>query len=273
MQRLPPWLRQKFPDSKNYSRVRNIIQKGCLHTICEEASCPNRGECWDSGTATFLLLGDTCTRNCSYCNVKHGQPQAPDPGEPERIASAVAELGLKYAVLTSVTRDDLDDGGASHFARTIQAIRERMPETDIEVLIPDFIDHLDSVTQAKPTVLNHNIEVAAKLFATVRPQGDYQRSLALLRKAKEGGMVTKSGFMLGLGETDEDIMQTLRDLRENGVDIVTIGQYLRPSASHPEVARYYTPEEFEAIGKAATGFLHVDCAPFVRSSYDAKRKF
>jgi lipoic acid synthetase len=247
-----------------------------LHTVCEEANCPNIGECWHHGTATFMILGDTCTRSCGYCNVRHGKPHAPDANEPARVASAVRAMGLDYVVVTSVDRDDLDDCGAGHFASTIREIRARSPHCRIEVLIPDFkgeIEPLRTVLDARPDVLNHNIETVPRLYRTTRPGGRYERALELLDRSRDyaPGIPTKSGLMVGLGEEWDEVLSTLRDLRTAGCRIVTIGQYLRPSLANVPMSRYYTPLEFADLKRHGLdlGFGHVESGPLVRSSYHA----
>jgi lipoic acid synthetase len=260
--------------------VRELIESGRLHTVCQEARCPNIWECFSHRTATFLIMGDRCTRNCRFCSVHSGTPEPLDPGEPGRVAAAAAEMGLKYVVVTSVTRDDLPDGGAAHFAATIRAVRGRIPGAEIEVLIPDLQGDpaaLRTVLDARPDVLNHNIETVPRLYPQVRPQADYRRSLELLRAA--GGIApsipTKSGLMLGLGETPEEVQLTLQDLRSHGCRLLTLGQYLQPSPEHLAVAAYVPPEEFERWRSVALamGFTHVASAPFVRSSYHAGESF
>ena len=280
MLRHPEWLRVSIAGGENYVKVKTILGKAKLHTICEEAKCPNVAECFGNGTATFLILGDTCTRNCSYCNVKHGKPLPLNPLEPMEVAESVKTLGLKYAVITSVTRDDLPDGGASVFHETVMEIKRLNKGCGVEVLIPDFQgkkESLKKIVDAKPDVINHNIEVVKELFPKIRPQGDYRRSLSVLKTVKDmdGRAITKSGFMVGLGETDEQILNTLQDLRENNVDILTIGQYLQPSREHVEVKKYYTPEEFNGFKEAALemGFKYVESGPLVRSSYHAEQAF
>jgi len=280
MLRHPEWLRVSIAGGENYVKVKTILRKAKLHTICEEAKCPNIAECFGNGTATFLILGDTCTRNCSYCNVKHGKPLPLNPLEPMEVAESVKTLGLKYAVITSVTRDDLPDGGASVFHETVMEIKRLNKGCGVEVLIPDFQgkkESLKKIVDAKPDVINHNIEVVKELFPKIRPQGDYRRSLSVLKTVKDmdGRAITKSGFMVGLGETDEQILNTLQDLRENNVDILTIGQYLQPSREHVEVKKYYTPEEFNGFKEAALemGFKYVESGPLVRSSYHAEQAF
>jgi len=245
-----------------------------LHTICESARCPNRTECFAQGTATFMILGDICTRNCTFCAVKHGKPETPDPEEPEHIVSAVKKLGLRYVVITSVTRDDLPDGGASQFAQIIKALRAYDSNILVEVLVPDFRGSLPAwqvVIDASPDVLNHNVETVPRLYLEVRPGANYQRSLELLRRAKLNGLLTKSGLMLGLGENRQEIIEVMADLREAGCDLMTIGQYLQPSLKHHKVVRYVTPDEFaqyEVIAKRM-GFLGVASGPLVRSSFKA----
>jgi lipoic acid synthetase len=247
-----------------------------LHTICEEARCPNRWECWNARTATFLILGDICTRRCQYCSVETGRPAPVDHEEPRRVAEAIRALGLRHAVITSVNRDELPDGGAAVFAETIRETRRLSPDCTIEVLIPDFegIDAaLATVCSEKPEILNHNIETVERLFPSIRPQGKYQRSLEVLRKAKQQGMTTKSGLILGLGETLDEAREVMRDLRSTGCDITTIGQYLQPTRQHLPVARFYEPSEFALLKEEglAMGFTHVESGPLVRSSYHAER--
>jgi lipoyl synthase len=276
LRRLPEWFKVRLSTNERYSAVRSLVRKRDLHTVCESAACPNRNECWNAGTATFLILGDVCTRGCGFCNIPSGCPAEPDHGEPERVACAVASLGLSYAVVTSVTRDDLSDGGAALFAETINAIRKGSAHCRVEVLVPDFQgspQHLDTVLDAFPDVLNHNIETVPSLYPRVRPQADYGRSLQLLRRAKDRGAVTKSGLMLGLGEGGEELRSVLCDLRSSGCDIVTVGQYLRPSRGHIPVQRYYRPEEFDSLRRFALdlGFRDVVAGPLVRSSYRAEQ--
>ncbi len=274
--RLPDWLRVKTGKAQLSEATRKLIHAHGLHTVCEEARCPNIGECYSRHTATFLILGDVCTRNCRFCAISSGHLQPPDPDEPQRVADATAEMGLDFVVITSVTRDDLPDGGAQQFSRTIQAIRQQLPEAGVEVLTPDFqgnIEALRTVLQAEPTVFNHNVETVPRLYAQVRPQADYERSVGLLRAAGEIApqIPRKSGLIVGFGETHEEIKQTLADLAETGVSIVTIGQYLQPTRQHVPVARYIPPEEFDLYkdwGQAA-GIAQVVSGPFVRSSYRA----
>lgn len=272
----PEWLKVRAPGSENYHRLKGLMRTLNLHTVCEEANCPNIGECWHHGTATFMILGSTCTRSCGYCNVVHGTPGAPDPHEPVKVASAIHAMGLDYVVITSVDRDDLKDGGASHFARTIAETRSRLPRCRIEVLIPDFKGDeqaLQIVLEAGPDVLNHNIETVPRLYRTARPGGRYDRALQVLDRSRVYAprIPTKSGLMVGLGEEMEEVVSTLRDLRQAGCQIVTIGQYLRPSLANLPMSRYYTPQEFaelKAVG-LELGFGHVESGPLVRSSYHA----
>lgn len=275
----PTWLRVPAPVGEQYHALKALVGAQRLHTVCQSARCPNIGECWQSRTATFLILGNTCTRRCAFCAVESGQPTEYDLDEPRRVADAVATLQLRYAVVTSVTRDDLPDGGAGIFAETIRQLRARIPACRVEVLIPDFqgdASALALVLAARPDVLNHNIETVERLYSLVRPQAVYTRSLALLARAKtlDPAQTTKSGLMLGLGETEAEVLDALRDLRAAGCDIVTIGQYLRPSAAHLPVVKYYAPEDFARFadhGKAL-GFRHVESAPLVRSSYHAREQ-
>ena len=278
MPRLPEYLKRPIIDTETTKTVRRILKTKCLNTVCEGARCPNKSECYSHNTATFLIMGQVCTRNCRYCNISPARPEPLDPQEPEHIAEAVKELGLKYAVITSVTRDDLPDGGAEHFKNCIDEIR-KISDAKIEILTPDFKENrasLDTIISAKPDVFNHNIETVRRIFKTARPQGDYDCSLRVLKYIKENSsIVTKSGLMVGLDETGEDIEETLLDLKNAGVDIITIGQYIQPSKAHLEVAKYYTPEEFEDLKKLAhkTGFKNYQIAPLVRSSYHAKNTF
>ena len=272
----PDWLKVRAPGSQGYLRLKHLLRDLDLRTVCEEASCPNIGECWNHGTATFMILGDTCTRSCGYCNVTHGAPTALDFGEPGRVGAAVAHLSLDHVVVTSVDRDDLPDGGAAAFAATIHAIKHAAPTCAVEVLIPDFTGRardVETVLDAAPDILNHNIETVARLYRTARPGGRYDRALDLLDHAQRyrPQIPTKSGLMVGLGEAPSEVETTLADLRKAGCDIVTIGQYLRPSAAHLPVARYYTPDEFGELARVARalGFGHVEAGPLVRSSYHA----
>lgn len=278
--RKPPWLKVRAPGGPNFIQLKRLMRGLSLHTVCEEAKCPNIGECWEERTATFLILGDVCTRRCSFCAITHGWPIELDLREPERVAQAVSHLGLEHAVITSVNRDDLEDGGASIFAATIRRIRELIPSCTVEVLIPDFkgsSEALLTVLKERPDILNHNIETVPRLYREVRPGAKYERSLELLARAKryDPTMLTKSGLILGFGEEREELIQTMRDLRGVGCDILTLGQYLRPTnlPRHLPVAKYYTPEEFQElkiIGEAL-GFGHVEAGPLVRSSYHAGR--
>ena len=274
--RKPPWIRVRASYSPELDRTERLIQDLSLHTVCDEATCPNRAECFGKGTATFMILGDVCTRNCTFCDVTGGEVRPPDPDEPRRVAEAASRLGLNHAVITSVTRDDLPDGGAGTFARTIREIKEKSPKTDVEVLIPDFLGSeaaLRAVLEAEPDVLNHNLETVPRLYPEVRPEADYRRSLELLHRADTWSRkgLTKSGIMLGLGETETEVSQVLEDLLEAGCDIVTIGQYLAPSKSHHPVMEYVYPEVFDRLRERALamGFRAAASAPFVRSSYHA----
>ncbi len=273
----PPWLKVRLPGGENYTDLKRLVRRLDLNTVCESARCPNLAECWQHRTATFMILGNTCTRACGFCAVPAGQPHpAMDWDEPRRVAEAAEHMGLKYAVVTSVNRDDQPDGGAAIFAATIRAIRERLPECKIEVLIPDFRGVgavLATVLAARPDVLNHNTETVPRLYRQVRRGAVYERSLELLRRAKQldPHIPTKSGIMVGLGESYDEIIETLRDLRAQQVDILTVGQYLQPTAQHLPIARFYHPDEFAAIKRAALalGFKHAECGPLVRSSYHA----
>jgi lipoic acid synthetase len=275
-ERKPSWLKVRAPGGSNYLRLQGMLRELDLHTVCEEAHCPNVGECWEHGTATFMILGDVCTRNCPYCAVAHGRPPVYDPDEPYRVADAVARLALRHAVLTSVDRDDLPDFGAGIFAQTIRSIRERLPDCSVEVLVPDFQGNeaaIATVLAARPDVYNHNTETVPRLYKRARPGGRYQRVLDLFRFAKRTApdIPTKSGIILGMGETIEEVIDVMRDLRSVGVDILTLGQYLRPSADHIALDRYYTPDEFRHLREVglAQGFRHVESGPLVRSSYHA----
>ncbi len=272
----PPWLKVRAPGSANYLRLKELMRGLELHTVCEEARCPNIGECWHHGTATFMILGDVCTRACGYCAVATGRPDAADPHEPVRVADAVRALDLQYVVVTSVDRDDLADGGASIFAQTVRQIRARVPTCRIEVLIPDFKGDegaLRTVLDAGPDVLNHNTETVARLYRVARPGGRYPRALELLDRSRSYAprLPTKSGLMVGLGEAWDELVQTFADLRRVGCSILTVGQYLRPTAEHLPVTRYYHPDEFAALKRIALdlGFGHVESGPLVRSSYHA----
>jgi lipoyl synthase len=276
----PDWIRVRAPVSRGYADTRAIVRAHGLHTVCEEAGCPNIGECWDKKHATFMIMGDTCTRACAFCNVKTGVPGALDPDEPERVAEATAQLGLAHVVITSVDRDDLADGGAAHFAAVIAAVRERCPATTIEVLTPDFLRKdggAEIVAAARPDVFNHNLETVPSLYLTVRPGARYFQSVRLLQKVKEldRRLFTKSGIMLGLGETRHEVLQVMDDLRSAEVDFLTIGQYLQPSRKHHPVARYVPPDEFKAYETTAyaKGFLMVSASPLTRSSHHAGEDF
>ncbi|MDP6402332.1 MAG: lipoyl synthase [SAR202 cluster bacterium] len=274
--KLPGWLKVKMPGGANYIELKGLLRREALHTVCEEAHCPNIGECWDRRTATFMILGDICTRACSYCAVTTGSPTGLDLQEPVRLAETVERLGLRYAVITSVNRDDLPDGGAFIFAQCVVQVRKRLSDCKVEVLIPDFCDDwaaLATVMDARPDTLNHNIETVRRVFRAVRPKGDYDQSLELLARARSlvPDGVTKSGMMVGLGETWDEVIETMRDLRSVDCELLTIGQYLRPSQKHAPIARWYTPEEFEELRREgeALGFRNVASGPLVRSSYHA----
>lgn len=273
--RLPDYLKRPIIDTDKTRTVRRILKSKCLNTVCENARCPNKNECYTKNTATFLIMGNNCTRNCRYCNITCSKPEPLDGNEPLHIAEAVKDLGLKYAVITSVTRDDLPDGGAEHFANCIYEIRKISPDIKIEILTPDFKGNknsLDTIIKAHPDVFNHNIETVRKIFKTARPQGNYDCSLDVLKYVKDNSnIITKSGLMIGLGETFEDIEETLVDLKSAGCDIVTIGQYIQPSKAHLEVSKYYTPDEYEKLKLLAekAGIKHYQIGPLVRSSYRA----
>ena len=274
---LPPWFKVRLRPGPHYKEIRQLMDTHHLHTICEEARCPNLWECWNNRTATFLILGDICTRRCHYCSVTTGRPLSLDLDEPQRVAHAVNLLKLRHVVITSVNRDDLSDGGAGLFAETIQRIRNSNPTCTVEVLIPDFQgkpEDLAIVMQAKPNILNHNIETVPRLFPSIRPQGKYRRSLEVLQWAKELGGRTKSGLMVGLGESEEEILKVMQDLRQVGCAMFTLGQYLRPTLQHTPVLRFYTPEEFTQFKQEglALGFQHVESGPLVRSSYHAEEQ-
>jgi len=276
----PDWIRVRSGNSQRYREIKLILREHRLHTVCEEASCPNIGECFGKGTATFMILGELCTRRCPFCDVAHGRPGPPDAGEPVNLAATIAALKLAYVVITSVDRDDLRDGGAQHFADCIRAVRERSPATRIEVLVPDFRGRreaaLDILARCPPDVMNHNLETVPRLYRRARPGADYQNSLTLLKefKDRQPRIPTKSGLMLGLGETDDEILGVMRDLRAHDVDMLTLGQYLQPSAHHLPVARYAEPAVFEEFGRQAhaLGFAHAACGPMVRSSYHADQQ-
>jgi lipoic acid synthetase len=276
----PPWLKKRLPAFEDLAKVKSILDAAELHTVCEEARCPNLGECFSKGTATILILGRICTRNCGFCAVEHGVPAPTDEAEPGRVAQAVKKMGLQYVVITSVTRDDLPDGGASSFAKTVRAIRSLNRKIKIEVLVPDFRGELSSLTMVLnegPDVLNHNVESIPRLYAKVRPQADYERSLHLLKRSKDNypHIPTKSGLMLGLGEIEEEVIELLKELRRVRCDFLTIGQYLQPRADRLPVVRYLPPEEFEEYKKIGEemGFKSVASGPFVRSSFHAAEMF
>ena len=275
-ERKPSWLKVRAPGGTNYSRLKHLMRDLDLHTVCEEAHCPNVGECWEHGTATFMILGDVCTRNCAYCAVAHGRPPKYDIEEPARVAEAIAQMQLRHAVITSVDRDDLPDFGAYIFAETIRQIKARLPECSVEVLVPDFQGNeasIRTVLEAEPDIYNHNTETVPRLYKRCRPGGRYERVMKIFRytKAVAPHIPTKTGIILGMGETIEEVVQTMRELREVDVDILTLGQYLRPSDSHIPLDRYYTPEEFRALRDIGLelGFRHVEAGPLVRSSYHA----
>jgi lipoyl synthase len=274
--RKPAWLKVPVPGGPNYTELKHLMRDLSLHTVCEEAHCPNIGECWEHRAATFMILGDVCTRNCTYCAVAHGTPAALDRHEPVRLATAVERMGLRHVVITSVDRDDLPNGGAEMFAAAIAEIRRRTPGTSVEVLIPDFkgsAEALRIVVEAKPDILNHNLETVERLYRLARPGGRYPRALELLRRAKalDASLLTKSGLICGLGEEWDELLVAMRDLRAQGVDILTVGQYLRPSSQHLPIARYYRPDEFAELRRLgmAMGYRHVEAGPLVRSSYHA----
>ena len=274
--RRPDWLKVRLPSGENYREVLDLMRKSSLNTVCEEAKCPNLAECWSSKTATFMLLGDTCTRSCGFCNVKLGIPNELDLDEPRRVAESVIDLGLKHVVLTSVNRDELKDGGASIFAETVKLINEKMPATTVEILIPDFKGDEDSfniIMQNPPNILNHNLETVGRLYHAVRPQADYQRSLNLIGWFKNKGLRTKSGIMVGIGERTEEVIEIMQDLRKHGCEIMTIGQYLQPTKDHLPVDRFVSPEEFDMYREEGLriGFMAVESGPLVRSSYHADK--
>ena len=276
----PDWIRVRFGDGQRFQEIKQILREHKLHTVCEEASCPNIGECFGKGTATFMILGDLCTRRCPFCDVAHGRPLPPDLEEPLHLAETIAALKLKYVVITSVDRDDLRDGGAGHFKDCLRAVRERSPQTRIEVLVPDFRGRLgvalDILSECPPDVMNHNLETVPRLYKQARPGSDYRHSLKLLKdfKAKFPEIPTKSGLMVGLGEADEEIVEVMRDLRMHDVDMLTIGQYLQPSTHHLPVLRYVEPAVFDEFARTARtlGFVHAACGPMVRSSYHADQQ-
>ncbi|HSF21411.1 MAG TPA: lipoyl synthase [Burkholderiales bacterium] len=276
----PEWIRVRLGNGERFQEIKRILREHRLHTVCEEATCPNIGECFGKGTATFMILGDLCTRRCPFCDVAHGRPLPPDAEEPVNLARTIAALKLKYVVITSVDRDDLRDGGAAHFAECIRAVRAHSPQTRIEVLVPDFRGRLevalDVLSESPPDIMNHNLETVPRLYRQARPGADYRNSLQLLKdfKSRFRQLPTKSGLMVGLGETDEEIFEVMRDLRAHDVEMLTIGQYLQPSAHHLPVTRYVEPAVFDEFARQAQamGFIHAACGPLVRSSYHADRQ-
>ena len=279
-QKKPDWIRVKAANSPRFQEIKRILRENNLHSVCEEASCPNIGECFSKGTATFMIMGDLCTRRCPFCDVAHGRPKPLDPDEPRHLGETIAALRLKYVVITSVDRDDLRDGGSQHFVNCIRAVRELSPETKIEILTPDFRGRLDRaldiLNTCPPDVMNHNLETVPRLYKQARPGSDYQHSLKLLKDFKTAHPIipTKSGLMLGLGETDEEILDVMRDLREHNVDMLTLGQYLQPSVHHHPVMRFVPPDGFKEFERQANalGFAHAACGPMVRSSYHADQQ-
>lgn len=274
--RRPDWLKVRLPSGDNYNEVLQLMRKASLNTVCEEAKCPNLSECWNSRTATFMILGDTCTRSCGFCNVKIGIPNELDLDEPRRVVESAVELNLKHVVITSVDRDDLKDGGAKIFSETIRLINQQLPKTTIEILIPDFKGDETSfniIMEHPPTVLNHNLETVERLYHAVRPQANYKRSLNLIKWFKNKGLRTKSGIMVGIGETKEEVIEIMKNLRDSGCDIMTIGQYLQPTKDHLPVDRFVTPEEFAYYKEVGLkmGFLAIESSPLVRSSYHAEK--
>ena len=274
--RRPEWLKVRFPTGPSYENLRRLMRSKTLHTVCEEARCPNIGECWGAGTATFMILGDTCTRSCGFCAVKTGRPAELDLDEPRRVAEAIQAMGVAHAVVTSVNRDELRDGGAAIFADTIRRIHALNPDTTVEVLTPDFkgeLEPLETVLAAKPEIFAHNTETVPRLYRRVRPQARYERTLGVLRRARRLGATVKSGLMLGLGESFQEVIQTMADIRAQGTEILTVGQYLRPSAVHLPIERYWAPAEFDELKVAGyrMGYRHVESGPLVRSSYHAER--
>jgi lipoic acid synthetase len=276
----PEWIRVRLGNGERFQEIKRILREHRLHTVCEEATCPNIGECFGKGTATFMILGDLCTRRCPFCDVAHGRPLPPDAEEPVNLARTIAALKLRYVVITSVDRDDLRDGGAAHFAECIRAVRAHSPQTRIEVLVPDFRGRLEvalaALSESPPDVMNHNLETVPRLYRQARPGADYRNSLQLLKdfKSRYPHLPTKSGLMVGLGETDDEILEVMRDLRAHEVDMLTIGQYLQPSTHHLPVARYVEPAVFDEFARQASamGFMHAACGPLVRSSYHADRQ-
>jgi lipoyl synthase len=272
----PEWLKVRAPGGETYTSLKKMMRSKALHTVCEEAHCPNMGECWHSGTATFMILGDTCTRSCSFCAIKTGMPLPPNPKEAQDLAESVKQMGIKHAVITSVDRDELKDGGSNFWGDVVRTVKKENPTVSVEVLIPDFkgnLEHLHNVLDAKPDILNHNMETIPHLYKKMRPQAKYEWSLAILEESKKSGFRTKTGMMVGVGETFEQVLEVMKDLREINVDILTIGQYLQPSQKHAEVERFVHPDEFaeyERVG-LEMGFKIVESGPLVRSSYHAER--
>lgn len=280
LRRKPDWLKVKFPAGENYQRIDRYHRQQGLNSVCRSAACPNQGECWSKGTATFMILGNNCSRHCQFCNVTSDKPTPPDQQEPEKVAKAIAELKLKHAVITSVTRDDLSDGGADHFVQLVKQIRHHASDCRIELLIPDLQGNwsaLENIVAAVPDIIGHNVETVPRLYSEVRPEANYQRSLDLISIVKElsGAVVTKSGLMLGMGESEEEILQVMENLRAHGCQILTLGQYLAPTQKHYPVQRYVTPDEFHrfAVLGRDIGFEHVESGPLVRSSYHAEEQF
>ena len=272
----PSWLKVKLPTGESYKKVRNLVSEHKLHTICESGNCPNMGECWGAGTATFMILGNVCTRSCDFCAVSTGKPEEVDVFEPARVANSVKLMNVKHAVITSVDRDDLQDGGADMWVKTVSAIRRKSPDTTLETLIPDFAgkwENLQRIIEVAPEIVSHNIETVRRLTKKIRIQAKYNRSLELLLRLKKGGMKTKSGLMLGLGETEEEVVETMQDLRSVEVDILTLGQYLQPTPKHAEVKDFITPKKFDEYQKLGLemGFRFVESGPLVRSSYHAEK--
>lgn len=272
----PSWLKVKLPTGESYKKVRNLVSEHKLHTICESGNCPNMGECWGAGTATFMILGNVCTRSCDFCAVSTGKPEEVDVFEPARVANSVKLMNVKHAVITSVDRDDLQDGGADMWVKTVSAIRRKSPDTTLETLIPDFAgkwENLQRIIEVAPEIVSHNIETVRRLTKKIRIQAKYNRSLELLLRLKKGGMKTKSGLMLGLGETEQEVIETMQDLRSVEVDILTLGQYLQPTPKHAEVKDFITPEKFDEYQKLGLemGFRFVESGPLVRSSYHAEK--
>lgn len=274
--RRPEWLKVRAPGGESYSELKKMMRSKSLHTVCEEAHCPNIGECWHSGTATFMILGDTCTRSCSFCAIKTGKPMPPNPHEAQEVADSIKKMGIRHVVITSVDRDELPDGGSKFWGDVIRKVKEENPDVTVEVLIPDFkgnLEHLHNVLDAKPDILNHNMETVPHLYRKMRPQAKYEWSLAILEESKKQGFKTKTGMMVGVGETFEQVVEVMEDLRKIDVDILTIGQYLQPTPKHAEVERFVHPDEFAEYSRVGLemGFRNVESGPLVRSSYHAER--